>query len=517
MSRLTFQEEISSRSSDGDEESEEVKSEQGQEQEKENSDKECDAVVERQVADAPSSSTAPAAKLSQWLFSFLQQKRAPSTGEVPNFGPMNDIYLREFHATSQQGSKEDDEVHGSNNDGSVGSIKLSRREKDAGMSLSPYSSAPPSPCATDHAELANDDDEGEEGESIRIFNLPYKMTVEQVIDCAKDSGLTVLDAKLDRDYKNGAPSGSATIRIPTSQANSEIIKSIVGNSWGGRPIRAELCGRNRENRKRRASSDGAGRYFEVENISVKCSICGTVGHRDKECVNTDSIFNPCHLCAGTDHEAVDCPNLTCFRCGQFGHHSRTCRNPRGTKAFACSNCESFAHDIKFCSAFPRIPSKGKNIRCMSCKSWDHVSCKTMPILHDRNVYCPNCGVIGHHCDYPHVNGVTCYDERRDRHRSGSPEQYVYTRERYPNSGRTVSNSSRDRDRDRDSDWNRDNREKGRPSSPLRRSSSRESIDYNAINDREKKRRRQDGFESDEQQLSDEYREKLKQRALRFKK
>jgi len=204
---------------------------------------------------------------------------------------------------------------------------------------------------------------------------------------------------------------------------------------------------------------------------------------------------------------VNCPNLTCFRCGQFGHHSRSCSNPKGTKLFACSNCESFSHDIKYCSRFPMIPSRGKGIRCMSCSETDHVCCKNMPEQQSKKIYCPQCGVPGHHCDYPHVNGVMCYDDRdrsNSRQQSRSPERFVYTNARYPNSGRSVSSDTRDR-----------NGTRQRSSSPPSRSSSTGSERIHRdgrfdINDSNSGAHRQQSNESDE------YKEKLKQREMRFK-
>jgi len=155
---------------------------------------------------------------------------------------------------------------------------------------------------------------------------------------------------------------------------------------------------------------GSDRYFNRENMSIKCTACYAVGHREKECPNISSI-HCCHLCAGKDHDAVDCPNLTCFRCGLFGHHSRNCVNPRSGKPTICSNCGSLGHDLRKCSdRYSALPDRGSNMRCMSCKEIGHLNCKYLPSLRDKRprIYCPNCGQEGHHADYPDPFGPGCY-------------------------------------------------------------------------------------------------------------
>ena len=57
------------------------------------------------------------------------------------------------------------------------------------------------------------------------------------------------------------------------------------------------------------------------NAGIKCNNCGMVGHKAASCT-APPMITPCHLCAGRDHEPMDCPNITCFRCGDFGHHSK---------------------------------------------------------------------------------------------------------------------------------------------------------------------------------------------------
>ena len=74
----------------------------------------------------------------------------------------------------------------------------------------------------------------------------------------------------------------------------------------------------------------------------------------------------------------DCPNITCFRCGEFGHHSKTCKNARRySRAFICTLCGSSSHDSKHCmqppeKALSRI--EDEFIRCMRCNLLGHALC-----------------------------------------------------------------------------------------------------------------------------------------------
>jgi hypothetical protein len=174
---------------------------------------------------------------------------------------------------------------------------------------------------------------------------------------------------------------------------------------------------------------------------VKCTNCGVTGHTKRDCV--DTVTSPCHLCAGRDHEAGDCPNITCHRCGEFGHHIRTCNNPkRYSRAVICTLCGSCYHDSKYCPSLkdkdPHYVLNGsvnESIRCMCCNEMGHAMCKSSDPIQGPNIdpcprfgsstrlnvlstkinssseftstsqdenkiiFCPNCGEKGHHLDY----------------------------------------------------------------------------------------------------------------------
>ena len=74
----------------------------------------------------------------------------------------------------------------------------------------------------------------------------------------------------------------------------------------------------------------------------------------------------------------DCPNITCFRCGDFGHHSKSCHSTRrSSRAVICTLCASSTHDSRHClqppeKALARL--EDKSIRCMKCNQLGHALC-----------------------------------------------------------------------------------------------------------------------------------------------
>jgi hypothetical protein len=118
------------------------------------------------------------------------------------------------------------------------------------------------------------------------------------------------------DKKRNLPSGNAVVvvrkgkRIETDEMiiedkiNEEIeecIKTLQGESCGGRPVRVSRIDQSGGSMKNQHGVKDANRYFGGD-ISSKCNLCGEVGHKQFECMN-EPLAMPCHLCAGQDHDA----------------------------------------------------------------------------------------------------------------------------------------------------------------------------------------------------------------------
>lgn len=134
--------------------------------------------------------------------------------------------------------------------------------------------------------------------TLRIFNLPYKSTIEDISNFVLQSNIKLENIQIIFDKTNELPSGQAIAEYPSicEDKVNEIIQQLNGKSLDGRILRFSI------NDSKKSIHSNNRRYFGSMNISIKCHQCGEVGHREKECPN-DSIPPPCHLCAGNDHEA----------------------------------------------------------------------------------------------------------------------------------------------------------------------------------------------------------------------
>ena len=125
---------------------------------------------------------------------------------------------------------------------------------------------------------------------------------------AKEYGVVIRNVEIHIDRSTKLPRGSATVELtPASDADDgeEIdadgaLQALVGADFNGRPLRVERYGRSDKNKSRK-SSVGGSRYFGGSlGISVKCSLCGEVGHMQADCI-ADPVV-PCHLCTRADHD-----------------------------------------------------------------------------------------------------------------------------------------------------------------------------------------------------------------------
>lgn len=128
------------------------------------------------------------------------------------------------------------------------------------------------------------------------------------------------------------------------------------------------------------------RYFNIEtDISVKCKICGEIGHIKKNCPNYDIKF--CHRCIEIGHEDKDCDKKKCFKCNQIGHKTYKCPKDE-RQLIICGQCFCIGHKIEECLINPLTISKTylkyNNIYCFICGSLEHSLCslfdRKLPII-----------------------------------------------------------------------------------------------------------------------------------------
>lgn len=106
----------------------------------------------------------------------------------------------------------------------------------------------------------------------------------------------------------------------TSTANREklileCMETFQGIDCGGRQLRVQRKLNYNKNDsssgiKRRLSGSSSNARYYSNAMSCKCTTCGEVGHRSNECESETPIVTPCHLCAGTDHDAGTCGRKT---------------------------------------------------------------------------------------------------------------------------------------------------------------------------------------------------------------
>ena len=134
-----------------------------------------------------------------------------------------------------------------------------------------------------------------------------------------------------------------------------------------------------------------GRYFNLENdISIKCYICGQIGHKKDNCPNFDIKF--CYRCLSDSHEDRECPKVKCFKCNKLGHKTMNCK-VKEENLIICERCNCIGHKKNECLIDPMEYShkflKRNNLSCLYCGSNKHVLCplgeREIPIILDDEI------------------------------------------------------------------------------------------------------------------------------------
>ena len=425
-------------------------------------------------------------RLSSTLSRFLGTQRTSLVPPAPEMEAPSTEFLAQFHGSfsasknattaNDDNNKDDDDSQANSEDGSSSSAEESDAEAEhkqlAGKEIMDMQ-IPTTPFRFQHPDASASATPAEEVEArLRLFNLPWRLDPlgEELVTWARKLGVHFTTVGMEQ--KNGEFAGIAKVTaklwtgkdkdkgkgksVQRGHSDDEddaeeggddddeaaalkrlrvkVMKKLQGAECKGRPVKVRDD--SHLGRTTRTSLGGGNRYWEkLENIHVKCNRCGEVGHMEKECHGAEKVM-PCHLCAGNDHDAANCPNIVCFRCRDFGHHRGDCRatnaqiqkklvdrytggystgmaDARGTPlGMLCSQCGSIKHNSTFC---PEVlnpkkyyevedtdTDKGGNSNCnkRSRKKSNSLETEALKIRSsnvDRNVdaLCMVCGMMGH--------------------------------------------------------------------------------------------------------------------------
>jgi RNA recognition motif-containing protein len=214
---------------------------------------------------------------SSWLSRFLSQKREATVLPPPAALDSDDTYIRQFKKRFL-----DIEVDYS--------LESDTVDPDDLVIV-------PIPKPVEGSKVRDDDIVIVPNGRLRFCNLPYSIDTITIQSIASKLGYEFVTVTLELDKRTSLFTGSANIELPPGLNEASVALALQGADFGGRPIRVQSV----QQRKRRGSG---GRYFLDEAITAKCRSCDRVGHMAKDCP-FDGPSNPCHLCAGKDHDASE--------------------------------------------------------------------------------------------------------------------------------------------------------------------------------------------------------------------
>lgn len=262
-----------------------------------------------------------AVPVSDFLATFLRQKRVhEEIPPPPEEEARSDQFLRVFFDNYQRkdvaadsdggdvsdGDQEDSDEATGNRLRAMPPTKVVSDKIFTGESLQVQPELEPEP------ELENP-----QPTSLKLGNLPFKLSLRDLSSALTAKKVNFIDVTLDYIKESGLPAGSALLKLAATQDVADCNEKLKSLELMGRKVYVMSlnCGKHLKGGIKDV------RYFIAGDgdITKKCSKCGNVGHNMRDC-NNEPLPLPCHLCAGIDHDAAECKNITCFRCGAFGHH-----------------------------------------------------------------------------------------------------------------------------------------------------------------------------------------------------
>jgi hypothetical protein len=104
------------------------------------------------------------------------------------------------------------------------------------------------------------------------------------------------------------------------------------------------------------------RYFNIYDISNKCTKCNKGGHLGIVCDLHKLNENFCYRCMGNDHLIDNCKNFKCFKCNKIGHKINECK---ANEEIKCKRCNMLGHFQDDCLKYPIIKEKINLDLCLS--------------------------------------------------------------------------------------------------------------------------------------------------------